>query len=147
MLDPASAIGLAASIAQLLTFASGLLKKGREIYNSAEGATIAGSQMEIVANTLVELTSQVREQEHVVADPAHSKAEVELQKLCSACVEVSQSLLDALNKLKRKEGNKSWNSIRQALRFVWNENKINSLSNQIESYRRQIDTALLLSIR
>ena len=144
MIDPGSAISLAASIVQLLTFTTGLLHKSKEIYKSVDGATTANSELEIIANNLSELSSQVTKKQD---KSLQSKTESELAKLCDNCREVSGSLLGALQSLKRGDGNTKWQSFRQALRFVWSEGKINDLAKKMETYRRQVDTALLVSLR
>lgn len=152
MLDPSSTIGLAASIVQLLTFASGLLQKSKQIYKSVDGSTDANNDLEIITRTLIELSNEISTKRDesclkIGLMGGQSKTEEELQQLCNGSREVSASLLAALEKLKRGEGNRHWQSFRQALRFVWNESKINALAAKIEKYRRQIDTALLVSLR
>ena len=147
MADPASAIGLAASIVQLLILTSGLLKKTREVYKSTNGATDAGNQLEVVATSISRLLNDVVINKTPFYRNEGSAAGEELLKLSEGCEEVCRELLGALDRLKSESGQRASQSFRQALRFVWNEKKISALADRIEAYRRQIDTALLMNIR
>jgi hypothetical protein len=147
-MDPVTAVGLASSVVQLLMFASGLLHKSKEIYNSADGATNTGNELDIVARTLAELSDQIiMKQSTAFSCDVQSKTEKQLQQLCEKSRDVSSSLMDALEKVKQGSNSTHWRSFRQALRFVWNESKIKTLAAQIEQYRREIDTTLLVSLR
>lgn len=152
MSDPASAIGLAASLVQFLAFASGLLKTSKQIYRSVDGSTDATAKFDIITRSLQELTNEIISEEQnfdlgMGSTRNGTVAEKELLQLSHRCKEVTAELLSALKSLKGKKGIGHWKSFWQALRFVWNENKINALAPKMEQYRRQIDTALLMSIR
>lgn len=144
-------MGVASSVVQLLTFASGLLHKSKEIYRSADGATDTGIELEIIARTLSELSNVIITKQmnafSVRPSDREEKTEKELRQLCERAREVSASLTVALDKIKQGGNDTHWRSFRQALRFVWNESKVNALAAQIEQYRRQIDTTLLVSLR
>lgn len=154
-MDPASAIGLASSIVQLLGFAGDLLNKSKEIYKSVDGSTNANNQLEVIARTLEQLTAEITIIEQTQDDVSgmgfgisrKDKSEKELERLCEACRGVSRELLQALEKLKRAKGDTKWGSFNQALRIIWSESKVNELAAQVEQYRRQIDTALLINLR
>jgi hypothetical protein len=150
-MDPVTAVGLASSIVQLLTFASGLLHKSKEIYRKADGSTEKGNELEIVARSLSELSNEIIKKQlnafHDFPPNKNDKTEKKLQQLCERSRDISASLMGALDKMKQGGSDTHWRSFRQALRFVWNENKINNFAAQIEQYRRQLDTTLLVSLR
>jgi hypothetical protein len=58
MADPLTALGLASNIVQLITFASSLVSKTREISKSANGALVANLELEAIASNLQELSRE-----------------------------------------------------------------------------------------
>jgi hypothetical protein len=75
--------------------------------------------------------------------------ELQLGKLCKDCNRAASDLLTALEKLKIEAGtkNRSWKSFRAALKSIWSKEEIEALAQRLESYRRQLDTRILVSIR
>jgi len=57
-MDPLSALGVAASVAQFVQFASSLVSKSREIY--VHGASLDHVECESATKRLVELTANIR---------------------------------------------------------------------------------------
>lgn len=173
--DPASAFGVAAGVIQLITFTSDLIGKGREIHKNASGTLVKYEDLEIITQSLAELTEsiplrtsakssgvatrdKIDNELHnmwrarpwrVVDDPRKSleRSDMELSRLVKECREVSFQLLEVLEDLKVEGRHKRWASFRQALISVWKEDKIDELSDRLEGYRRQIDTTLLMSLR
>jgi hypothetical protein len=67
--------------------------------------------------------------------------------MCTGCEKVSEELLDVIQDLRSSGPHSRWKSFRQALMSVWKEHEIDTLSQRLERYRRQIDTILLVSMR
>jgi hypothetical protein len=65
------------------------------------------------------------------------------------CEEIALLLQEALCKLKHTGGSKStmWNSFVEALRTIWGEEQITALRLELDSYRKQMNSLLLLSVR
>lgn len=144
MADPLTALGLASNIIQLISFASDLVSKGREIYKSANGTLVENLELETITTSLQELSS------HLVPPSIPGKrsfTEVQLEELCHGCKDVSRQLLCVIQGLKASGSHMRWKSFRQALNSVWKENKIEALLKRLERYRSQIDTTLLASLR
>ncbi|KAF2732563.1 hypothetical protein EJ04DRAFT_469974, partial [Polyplosphaeria fusca] len=144
-MDPVSAIGLASSAAQLITFASDLISKSREIYNSADGSLVKNDELATVARTLQSQSRQV--QFKIGERRAPSESGRELFALCDAVRDVSQELIDAIESLKSESSSSTWRSFRQALKSVWKERDIEELLRRLEQYRRQIDSLLLMNLQ
>jgi hypothetical protein len=145
MLDPLTALGLASNIVQLIQFTSDLVAKGRDIYQSPDGALVENLELEAITKSLQELSLEL-------ALPGGAllhltKVERQLQQLCGGCRKVTDDLLVVIQKLKTQSPRKKWNSFRQALSSLWGEDEIQALSIRLERYRRQIDTTWLLSLR
>ncbi|KAF2184494.1 hypothetical protein K469DRAFT_688947 [Zopfia rhizophila CBS 207.26] len=134
MLDPSSAIGLVASVIQLVTFTSSIVSKSREVYNSAEGALVEQMELETVTQSLKGLIHDMQKRKFSIL-------------LSPGGMNVSNELLSTLESLKVQGNRKKWNSFRQALNSVWNERKFEELENPVNRYRSQINTTLLLSLR
>jgi hypothetical protein len=145
MLDPLTALGLASNIVQLITFASGLVAKGRDIYQSTDGTLVEHLELEAITKSLEDLSLEVALPDTV--SPNLTKVERQLQQLCDGCRKATKELLDVIQKLKAQGPHKRWASFRQALNSIWKEDEIQGLSVRLERYRRQIDTTLLLSLR
>jgi len=75
--------------------------------------------------------------------------ELQLGKLCKDCNQAASDLLAALERLKVETGtkNRSWKSFRAALKSIWTKEEIEALAQRLESYRRQLDTRILVSLR
>jgi hypothetical protein len=60
MLDPASAVGLAASIIQLTKFVTGILNDSHELYKSIDGALIRNVELETVCTRLDKMVENIK---------------------------------------------------------------------------------------
>jgi HAMP domain-containing protein len=146
MLEPASAIGLASSIVQLVHFTKDVLSRSHELYTSANGSLVDNSDLEIVTSSLGRLLTNVNNRA-----PAHNDASTgtasELEMLSQELGQITQELLVVLKSLKVDSGNHAWSSIRQSLRSLWHERDLLKLEQRLERFRGQVDTTLLISLR
>ena len=153
MVDPLTTLGLAANVIQLLTFTGSLLSKGREIRDAAYGAPVAQRELETVTESLRQLSAnlilpETGNRASIRKKGAPMQTERELSELCDGCLGVSDELLKALKALRNSGATAShFISIYQAFRYVLSESKMNDMSKRVETFRRQIDTTLLVSIR
>ncbi|KAL1620845.1 hypothetical protein SLS54_005775, partial [Diplodia seriata] len=141
-MDPATVIGLAASIVQLTTFTGQLLSKSREIHSSADGALVENRELEAITTSLQDLSRDIS-----AGSRYSTKADKKLNQLCDGCQEVTNELLVLVQKLKGSNSHHGWGSFRQAALSVWKEKEVRALSDRVERYRRQIDTVLLVTLR
>lgn len=141
-MDPASAIGLASSIVQLITFSSDLLSKTREIHSSADGAVVENVELEAISTSLLELTREID-----AGNTRLTKADKQLKDLCTGCQKVANELLGVVQRLRGSGSKTRWSSFRQAALTVWKEKEVRDLIARLERYRSQIDTALLITLR
>jgi len=148
-MEPISILSLACNIVQLVSFAGDLLSKGFEIQQATNGSIVRNNELESVTRELREFIYKLRTspRETNPHNPVSQHTERSLQALCQNCIDVATELVEALEKLKLRGNRNIWNSMRQALGCVWAEPKINTLSQKLELYRRQIDTVLLFSLR
>ena len=147
-MEPLSAISLAGTIVQLIDFGCGLLSKGRKIYNSADGALIENSQLEMVAINLMGINKRLNSQsssQTKSSDPTSS--DVDMERLIKVCDGIAKELLDALSSLKSRGAPRRWQSFRQAFKYVLKKEKIDDLVRRMDSCRAQIAIHLLTSSR
>lgn len=141
IMDPTSAIGLAASIVQLTCFAGDLLSKTREIKDSANETLMENQELEAVTSSLQELSRDLS-----AGSRNLTKADKQLKALCDGCQSATEDLLDVVQKLRTSNSHKGWQSFRQAVLTVWKEKQVRSLTERLERYRGQINLALLVTL-
>jgi hypothetical protein len=78
-----------------------------------------------------------------------STSDKEIIRTCIKCEEVASSLQQALSKLKDTSRLKTsvWNSFTEALKTVWGDEKLQGVKQQLENYRQQMTSLLLVSVR
>ncbi|KAF6828989.1 hypothetical protein CPLU01_08219 [Colletotrichum plurivorum] len=154
-MDPVNAVSLAASILQFIEFTAKLVKEGREIYESASGATVEHCDLEAVTQNLVRLIQQISDNTNKDDNlPAQlqklslsSGTPTNINVLGAACEKVAVDLLEALNMVKARRTQNRWMGIIDALKTVWAKGKIQELRYRLKQYRTGIHTALLVSMR
>ncbi len=144
-MDPLTALGLASNVIQLISFTNDLISKSRQIYRSANGELVEHLELETIAKSLQDLSSDIPTE--LRGMKSLTRTEKQLRDICTGCKQVSKELIDVIDGLKATGEHKKWNSFRQALNSVWKEDTINALSKRLERYRSQLDTALLVSLR
>lgn len=147
-MDPLSAFGVAASIAQFIQFGGSLVSKSRQIYK--QGAILDHVQCGNATRRLEELTDDVKaflkELQGLGELSADAKA---LEVICCNCLNLSAELLSRLDKIRLDEGSKSrkWKSFRQALKSVCTKDAVDSLAKRIAESREELNSHLIVSIR
>lgn len=136
VLDPFSALSLAATIVQFVDFSSKLISDTAELYRSAEGNLASNIELSTIVTDLSTLSSdlEVRDRDQ----SAYSKDERALTNLAVQCRELSTKLLDILGDLRVKGPHKKWKSVRRALRSVWKESEIREIQKRLDSFRSQL---------
>jgi len=144
MLDPLSAVSLAAAILQFVDFGSKFIVSGYEIYRSADGATEENLDIE-------HLTLMIHEfQERFSPSPNPlTRSGQELQKLAQECSNVAEDLLALLDKLKVKDKGtfRTWDAIRQSCRLAWKKGEIAKKEKLLNNISTQVNSRLLYMIR
>ena len=153
-MDPTTALGIAGNTFQFVDFASKLISKGAEYYQSANGALLEQTEVGAAAHNLAVLNEALKDsviKSTTCGDSAQSSANDTITKgLWDAneqCHIIAQELGKALDTLKLSGRHRGWNSFRQALRSLWSEKKINHLSARLSQAREQLVVYLLVSLR
>ena len=138
-MDPLAALGLAANLAQFVSFASELLSRSREIYASAKGCTTNVLTLETIYSQLRELSSGLelssRRDPKLVAVEGTSefvKHVFAINNLSQLCKNECDRLLEALRKLQGGGGSRNkWQSFMLALKTVWKSSEIADLEQRL----------------
>lgn len=133
---------------QFLDFASKIVSKGREIYNSSSGTLLPNDELEMVANDFPVINKRLK-----MSIPPASKIttlstdEQALGAVAEKCTAIGQELLDALERLNLPGKKRKWQSLYQALKTVWNQDKIDGISTRLSLFRDELELHLLVSMK
>jgi hypothetical protein len=145
-MDPLSALGVAASVAQFVQFGASLVSKSRQIYR--QGALLDHIECGHATRRLTEVANDVKKSlkdlEYLGEPSSDAK---ELERICRNCVKPSEELLFRLEKVRLNEKNtfRKWKSLRQALKTVCMKDGVDSLSRRIADCRNELNTHLIAS--
>lgn len=163
-MDPLTALGLASNVIQIVDFTSRLLSNSKEIYDSADGTLEMHRSLRQAATNLQELSAELRpkrpsnlqEPERYRKEkskPASEKkeirpADVQLLELTIEAKRIADKVSFVVESLtSSKTDRKYWRSIQQALRAAWTQKEFLELEARLDTIRKEIDTALLMSLR
>lgn len=139
MLDPASAIGLAANIFQMIDYTVKIVSRSHEFYISADGALVRNSDLEVVVMHLERHILRLNDDTfHIrsLGDDAPG-AEGQMRPLILGVNAVLHRVKNTLESLKVQPQNRSWDSIRQAIRSIWKEGELEELEAQLDRLRKR----------
>lgn len=152
-MEPLSALSIASSVFQIVDFSAKIIAKAKEIYQSAEGASTANSFLEDTTSNLTEITAglarELWKNSRTASNSKQGKktAEEQLVKLAEESRTIAASLLQKLNQLKLADGGGRWKALQQAFRIAFAQKEIDALTMRLDSLQKQVDTALLISLR
>ncbi|KAI8626215.1 hypothetical protein F5Y19DRAFT_229962 [Xylariaceae sp. FL1651] len=138
-MDPLSAVGLAGTIIQFITFACSLLSKSSEIHNSVTGRSTDLTSIITVYEKLQAFSTQLTSQENAASRLASSN-EIESGHETSALKEILKAsktdcdqLLKVAQKLDVENGPfRRWKSFRAALELLWKRDEIEELDKRLQ---------------
>src|ERR1700753_4203617 len=101
VLDPLSAIGLAANILQFIDFSCGVIVDAKEIYRSASGSTSAHVELQSITESFARLSSTFALAKAPSADSQSTSltAEQEIRELAASCKVIADELITAIQSL------------------------------------------------
>jgi hypothetical protein len=146
-MDPMTAIGLADSIVQFVSFSHEFVSLGKEIYKSSAGAR----EQSIELDTMIQDLSAIHKSllQSWSTDPANrSNQENNIASLVTQCEPVYKELQGVLAGLQvQGDDRRKWKSFCKALKSVWKEDQISSLEKRLQRLQQQIDSHLINDIR
>lgn len=146
MLDPFSALSLAATIVQFVDFSSKLISDTAELYRSSKGSLARNIELSTIVTDLGAISSGLEVRGRSIAH-ACSNDERAIASLATQCKNLSSKLLDVLEDLSVKGSHKKWKSVSQALRSVWKESEIREIQKRLDSFRSQLTIRLVATLK
>jgi hypothetical protein len=137
VLDVLTAIGLASSIVQFVDFASKLLSKSNELKQSVDGSDRESADLETITEILGRLSDGLS-----ATFQTMSQDEKDILLLADGCKEVIDELIEVLRKLKSHANYNKWQNFRQALRYMWAQDKLEKMSKKIDRFQVQLGLSL-----
>jgi hypothetical protein len=157
MMDPLSALGVAASVVQFVDFAGKIVFKARDIYKSSQGSLQENDQTETVTKRLQEMANQLNNAVHqskahlAAGGPSNEPLSfaVRISDVCKECIEVSKELLSKLGNLKvpKDSQHRRWKSFRQALKSVCSKHEVEALAKRLRCLKDEINSYILEMLR
>lgn len=142
-MDPLTAFGLAANIAQFIDFSSKLVSGAYEVYRSVNGATAENADL----NTVIEDLNTLTERLNTSTSQRRTDDEKALHHLASECQGLSKGLLNILDTLKLENPNSKWDSLRISWENRRKEKELSSIASRLDRYRSQILLRVSIMIR
>jgi len=139
-MDPLTAIGLAGSVVQFVSFAHEIISLGKEVYKSPNGTIQESREIGAMLDDLLDVHGRlVRSQLHLERGDA-------LSRLIDQCAPIYKELESVLESLKSQGGGK-WKSLHTAVKLAWKKGEIKDLEKRLRRLQRQIDSHLVSYIR
>ena len=148
-MDPISALSLSAAILQFVDFGSKIIVTTYKTYRSIDGTTQENVE-------LAELTTTLKDFQTRLAAPRtpstwHNADQKALEELAAKCRDIAADLLKLLDdlkvKVKEKGLRRTWESLRQGYRSVWNKGKVEEYEKLLRDVVAQVNAHLLSLIR
>ena len=133
-------IGLVGNIVQFVDFSGKLLSKSIELYRSYDGSLAENVDIETTAKHLAVLNKKLKDDASTVGDES-------LQNLSRSCQKAAIDLLVALDKVKVKNRQQKWESIRKALRSVWSKEEIRELEQRLAKFKQELNLHVVVRLR
>ena len=94
-----------------------------------------------MTNDLLILNKKLKDDATTVGDGA-------LQSLCLSCEKAGEEfLVKVLNKVKVKDRQKTWESIRKALRSIWIKGEIKGLEKRLAKFKEELNLHIIVGLR
>jgi hypothetical protein len=129
VLDPLTTLGLASNILQFLDFTAKLIAGSRAISKSQAGLSEDTAYLRNKAENITILIDGFL---------ASGGSLIYLREELESCKIMARSLLEALEKLEIKGPKTKWKSFLVALKEVWSETKISSMSLRLTEIQTQV---------
>jgi hypothetical protein len=140
VMETLAAIGLVGNIVQFVDFSQKLISNSIQLYHSYDGALAENIDVETVTNDLLILNKKLKDDATTVGDGA-------LQSLCLCCEKAGEDLVKVLNKVKVKDRQKTWESVKKALRSIWIKAEIKGLEKRLAKFKEELNLHIIMGLR
>lgn len=150
VLDPVSALNIAAAVVQFVDFSARLLSKTHEISQSVDGRPVELTRINAVSWQLKEQCT-ILDQYSVSIDSSTcsntSAGQLSLAGAVTRASNVAKEVSLLAERLSKPLGRKRFKNFRAAVGIFWNEDKINEVSKSLNNIRAEVMLSLLILTR
>lgn len=137
-MDPVTAVGLASAIISFVPLGINLLKNAREIRDSVDGSLERNQTRKVITEEMQAVSRRLRPTDQTRIAPEQKG----LYDLALKCHELSQQILELLDKIKPKPQS-SFGIYRSAFRAWSKESEIKDLEKRLDDCRSQLTLGLV----
>ncbi|KAF2789109.1 hypothetical protein K505DRAFT_313725 [Melanomma pulvis-pyrius CBS 109.77] len=142
MLDPISAVGVAAATVQFAHFTAKLFAIGKEVHDS-KGTTQELVHLDEVYSHLEKISSSLSQS--LARTGTISREEQDICRLATSCQQECVLFTAAIDKIGKKSGsNRVFTDFQQALKIVWNQKAIVALEKRMMRFQTELSLALII---
>ena len=148
VLDPLSAFAVACNILQVVEFGVKALNKAAE-YRKFE-SPLVGEQADLqsVTHSLNDLNASLHDAISAHGDKQEkTREEVRLLEANEQCLQLSQELMDFLDRFRLKEGHSALASLRAGIKVLWSRDKMDAMAKSVSQARDNLTIAFLLFMK
>lgn len=147
-MDPLSGLAVACAVTQFVDFGAKVLSKGLEISKSLNGASESNTDVEAITSDIENLSERISKSLPPQSiSVSASQNDVALTKICQGCQDIAAILLARLKTLKAQKHAGKWEVFSKAFWSTWSEKEIKEMSERLETYRRQLNSHILVDLR
>lgn len=149
VLDPLSALGVAASVVQFIEFGAKLISKNRELSRSSTGALVEHGEMIAASNRLKELDDGLLKSLAVLAakNKKLTESEAALRDISQECRDMAAEFSQTMSMYSVEPGQNTYKSFRTAFKAVWNKEGIEAMKQRLNDQRQQLSLNILIVMR
>ncbi|OCT51420.1 hypothetical protein CLCR_07983 [Cladophialophora carrionii] len=146
VLDPISALSIAASVVQFIDFGTKLISKSRELARSSTGALVEHGQMKAASNRLKELDDGLLNSLSILTAKKKklTEAEAALRGVSQECRDMAVDFSHALSRYSVEPGQNAWKSFRRVFKAVWDKEGIEAMRQRLNDQRQQLSLNILI---
>ena len=147
-MDPLSALGLAANVAQFISFTTDLISVSKELHKSASGSTDRILTLEATYDKLKRLSNELKSSPRAFQPQEVAKHVDAINGISCSCKVDCDSRLEVVRKLKGEEHRRSrWRSFKIALKTVWRDSEISALEQRLHRTQTTLTLEICAMIR
>ncbi|KAK4454899.1 hypothetical protein QBC34DRAFT_103512 [Podospora aff. communis PSN243] len=145
-MEPLSALGLAANVAQLLDIGISVVRHTKEIADA--GSTIGAVHLNNLADDIESASSSLTKRLKLESRSLEnlSLEEKALRDIASKCITTAGELSEVLGQVTRAKPSSTWRSVLAAVQTVWSQARIEAIARRLLEYRDQLSLRILLVV-
>lgn len=141
-MDSVTAFSLTCNIIQITNYGVKALAKCKEIYK--DGSLSQYDDLEIVAKQLADLHVGLQ-----LPSPSCTTVDSEqaLLNVAKDCTESARQLVTKLDTFKIGDHQSKRQATKKSIKALWDQGEIQAQQNRLDSYRKMLDTQILVTLR